>query len=75
VEWKPGDLVVTTAAEMAHYDGGMAVMLAAGAIGRLVTDIDGGFFGSWLVNFNGNNYWVKSKFLKKVEVLDVLADL
>jgi hypothetical protein len=74
VEWKPDDLVVTKEECLAHYDGGIAVRLAPGAIGRLVSDISGVFYGCWLVSFSGNNYWVAAKYLKKIEVLDALAE-
>ena len=75
VEWKVDDLVITTEECLAHFDGGIAVRLAAGAIGRLVTDISGGIYGAWLVSFSGNNYWVSRSVLRKVDVLDTLAGL
>ena len=75
MEWKPDDLVVTTEENLAHFDGGIAVRLAAGAVGRLVSDVSGGFFGTWLVSFSGNNYWVNQKYLRRIDILDAMAEL
>jgi hypothetical protein len=73
-DWRPDDLVITTEPAMARYDGGLFVMLKAGAVGRLVTD-RARYFGTWLVSFNGNDYWVKTAVLRRIDVLDALAEL
>lgn len=70
-----GDYVATKRETLAHFDGGIAVRLKEGAVGRYVQDISGGYFGTILVSFSGNNYWVSLKDLRKVDVLDALAEL